>query len=453
MIQKNPHDIVSDVKVPVADGCEEALIASLLKDPSKMDLVAPQLGGGDFDNKDLGKLYEALVSLHDAGKAIGDAYVLGRDLRGLGVPDSVGSIAALAKLLDRGVVGHEAYYVQQIRAAATLKRYQQTAIDLLTRTQAPDAEPADVRRWLDAQLQTADARQQAEVRNIGEIAGDVLQDIDTAQTNPRGVFTGIYTYDLGCGPLMPGEQNILAARPGEGKTALACQIAHRTAAKGRPVLFVTIEMKQRQLVNRMMCGLAGVDSRDVRAGNINDAERQRLIVAQQSLREIPLHIWDPPQPTVAEIRGVAKLQQARGGLDLIVLDYIGLVRPANAKEPRHEQVRVISAALKAMAKELDVALLTLCQLNREADGARPSLGMLRDSGAIEQDADAVHFLHPGEDNGVELVVPKHRYGPRAQLGLTFNRKRGLFEDPNAPQRTAVFDDWNASGKAAAVSEF
>ncbi len=448
MIQRSTHDAIAEIKSPVAEGCEEALLAGLLKDPSKMDLVAAQLGGGDFADKDLAALYEALVSLHEAGRCIGDAHVLMRDLRGLGVPDSVGSVAAIAKLLSRGVSGHESYYVQQIREAATLTRYQRVGLELIERTQSDAADAEEIRKWLDAQLQSADARQQASVRCIGDIAGDVLGDIDSAQANPRGVFTGIYTYDFGCGPLMPGEQNILAARPGEGKTAFACQIAHHTAQKGRPVLFVTIEMKQRQLVNRMMCGLAGVDSRDVRAGNISGDDRQRLIVAQQSLREMPLHIWDPPQPTVAEIRGVAKLQQARGGLDLIIVDYIGLVRPLNAKEPRHEQVRVISAALKAMAKELDVALLTLCQLNREADGVRPTLGMLRDSGAIEQDADAVHFLNPSDGDGIELLIPKHRYGPRGEMGLTFDRKRGKFSDPAVPCYGSYQD-----GKSAAGGDF
>lgn len=260
------------------------------------------------------------------------------------------------------------------------------------------------------------------------MAADVVADLATG-TCDRPTMSGFEALDSSAGGWMSGELVILAARPGVGKTTFAMQVAAHNAARERRVLFVSLEMRDRELVARMLSGDPGVDSRRLRAGRLGTADIDKLRAAADDIRDLPVRVWAPPSATLARIRGVAKREVAFGGLSLLVVDYIGLIRPAagDTKRPRFEQVGEVSAGLKSLAKELDVPVLALCQLNREADGTEPRLSNLRDSGSIEQDADVVLFLHR-ETTATKLIVAKHRHGETGSVALRFDGSTTRFSE-------------------------
>jgi replicative DNA helicase len=257
-------------------------------------------------------------------------------------------------------------------------------------------------------------------------------------------MTGLAKLDEAMGAMLPGEMVVIAARPGQGKSALGVQIAMHAAERGRPGLIVSLEMRDTELVKRKLCEFAELDSRDVRSGRLSDEHRQQLHDAAQQLTDLPLRLWSPPSATLADIRAVARRAKAKGGLQLLVVDYLGLVRPGSEDRrlPRFEQVQNISAGLKSLSKELNLPVISLCQLNREADQSAPRLSHLRESGAIEQDADLVIFLHHPESPAhiageqpyaqtVNVIVAKHRHGQVGKVSLLWHPRETRFSSPDS----------------------
>ncbi len=256
------------------------------------------------------------------------------------------------------------------------------------------------------------------------------------------------------GGLHNGELIILAARPSMGKTALAMNIGeHCAIVQKAPVLFVSLEMSGIELADRMLCSLARVNGHRLRNGTISSDDRERLIHKANEISESPLYVDDSPSRTVSEIAATARrIKRKENGLGLIVIDYLQLIEPDNSRDPRQEQVAKIARRLKGMARELEVPLLCLSQLNRQAEDGkdhRPKLSHLRESGAIEQDADVVMFVHReeyyhrGEDKAqyagqAEIIISKQRNGPVGDVELTWEAEYTRFSD-RAPERHSEFD--------------
>jgi replicative DNA helicase len=243
-----------------------------------------------------------------------------------------------------------------------------------------------------------------------------------------------------------------------GKTALAMNIAENVAVQlGEPVLFVSLEMSAVELADRLLCSAARVNSHRLRTGTLSHEDHKRLIQKASELSTAPLYVDDSPSRTVSEIaaaaRRVRRLNQGR--LGLVVVDYLQLIEPDNPRDPRQEQVARIARRLKGMARELRVPVLCLAQLNRQAEDAkdhRPRLSHLRESGAIEQDADVVMFVHReeyyrhGEDRRehageAELIIAKQRNGPVGEVPLTWLREYTRFVD-RSPPRHEELDQYN-----------
>jgi replicative DNA helicase len=243
---------------------------------------------------------------------------------------------------------------------------------------------------------------------------------------------------------MPGELVILAARPGVGKTTLGMQIALHNARKSRPTLFASLEMTADELASRLASGLTGINIRKLRGASISAPQIEQITAVGDDLLQSPLRIWSPPSTTLQRLRAVAKCEAGGYGLSLLVVDYLGLIKATDGRKPRYEQVGEISAGLKALAKELSIPVLALCQLNREADGELPRLSHLRDSGSIEQDADVVMFIHRTPD-ACKLIVAKHRHGMTDEYTVKFNPSESRFEDLSAadmPNFVPEFDVYN-----------
>jgi replicative DNA helicase len=262
-----------------------------------------------------------------------------------------------------------------------------------------------------------------------------------------GVMTGLIELDdMTSGGMHPAELVILAARPSMGKTALATNIAEHVAVEGRhTTLFVSLEMANLELAQRMLCGRGRIDGQKLRKNFLSNEDYERLQHAAAELGEAPLYIDDTPSRNINEIAAVARrLKRQTGNLGLVVIDYLQLIEPDDPRDPRQEQVSKIARRLKGMARELEVPVLCLAQLNRQAEATKdniPRLSHLRESGAIEQDADVVVFIHREEyyhspddveQKGIggkaQIIVAKQRNGPTGHIEVAWLRNYMKFEN-------------------------
>jgi len=258
----------------------------------------------------------------------------------------------------------------------------------------------------------------------------------------KGIGTGFARLDEKTGGLYAGDLFVLAARPSMGKTALSLNIAHHVAMKARrPVAVFSLEMSKESLLTRILCAAARVDSQKFRAGYLTAGERQRLQAAAATLAEAPLFIDDTPGIHLMDMHAKLRRTKAEHGLGLVIVDYLQLMTYRGRFENRNQEISAISRGLKLLAKELDVPLLVLSQLNRSPETRpgdhRPQLSDLRESGAIEQDADIVAFIfreevyrpNDGSLRGVaELILAKQRNGPVGKIELVFLQEFTKFEN-------------------------
>jgi replicative DNA helicase len=275
-----------------------------------------------------------------------------------------------------------------------------------------------------------------------------------------GVLTGFSKIDEMTGGLHGSELIILAARPSMGKTAFALNIAEHVAVEQEsPTLVVSLEMSKMELAQRMLCSRGKIDGSKLRSGYLAGNERQSLVKASAELGKAPLFIDDSPSRTVTEIGAVARRLKRQERLGLIVIDYIGLIEPENALDSRQEQVAKMARRLKGLARELDVPILCLAQLNRQTEAAkdnRPSLSHLRESGAIEQDADVVMFVHreeyyhsleDAEDMGIvgqaKIIIAKQRNGPVGDVKLSWMKQYTKFAEYAEQEEYGEFTEFQS----------
>jgi replicative DNA helicase len=279
-------------------------------------------------------------------------------------------------------------------------------------------------------------RRSAEAKPIQSVLEEVMVRMDARMRHEHtvgGVETGFTDLDSLCGGLHNSELVILAARPSMGKTAFAMNIAENVAINLKlPVLFVSLEMASIELADRLLCSASQVNGHRLRNGTISQEDRRRLVQKSSEIGTAPLFIDDTPSRTLTEIAAVARRLKRKQGLSLIVIDYLQLIEPDNPRDPRQEQVARIARRLKGMSRELDIPVLCLAQLNRQAEASRdnrPRLNHLRESGAIEQDADVVMFVHREEyyqtndedrervRGQAEIIIAKQRNGPIGDIKL------------------------------------
>jgi replicative DNA helicase len=264
-----------------------------------------------------------------------------------------------------------------------------------------------------------------------------------------GIPTGFTDIDKLLGGLQRSDMIILAGRPSMGKTGLALSFGHNAAKKyGQRVAFFSLEMSNEQIVQRLIAAETGIDSQRLRRGEIADEEWGRFVKATSDLAETNLFIDDTPSISALEMRTKARRLHAEFGLDLLVVDYLQLMRGDYRSENRVQEISSISRSLKALARELNVPVLALSQLSRGVESRtdkRPILSDLRDSGAIEQDADVVIFIYRDEmynenterKNIADIIVAKHRNGPTGSVALYFKKELAQFRE--AEMRRAEID--------------
>ncbi|MCW5891626.1 MAG: replicative DNA helicase [bacterium] len=431
---------------PQALDAEESVLGGILLDNTAIDRVHELITADDFYREAHRKIYRAMLSLSERNEPA-DLITLTEALRNRGELADVGGVAFLAELAERvPTAANIANYARIVREKAILRNLITTATGIATR--GYDGQ-GDVKELLDRAESEIMQLSEREVKpafvRLDQLLGQTFKDIDRLheqQNAVTGVTTGFIDLDKLTAGLQPSDLIIIAGRPSMGKTAFCLNIAENAALKGDAgCAFFSLEMSKEQLAMRMLCSQAHVDLARVRTGHLNDREFRELAEAAARLSYAPIYIDDTPALTVLDLRSKARRlhRDANARLKLIIVDYLQLMRGSEGRDSREQEISEISRSLKALAKELHVPVIALSQLNRQVESRsppKPRLSDLRESGAIEQDADVIGFIYREEvyvedsdKKGVaEIIVAKQRNGPIGSVELTFLREFTRFEN-------------------------
>ncbi len=434
---------------------EQSLLGALLIDKDAILRISELLRPANFYRLEQhGQIYSAITELYDRREPV-DLVTLTQELKKKGVYDKVGGSAYLTTLINTvPTAAHVEYYAKIIKEHALRRNLISEATRLIERAFDDSSSVDDLLQSAETAIfslsQDHVKRDFIPIKDALAESFDRLDELQKSSGKLRGVPTGFRDLDSKLAGLQDSNLIILAARPGQGKTGLTLNIAQNVAVKeGLPVGFFSLEMSQEELVDRLLVAQADIDSWKLKTGRLDEKDYDRLSLAMGELAEAPLFIDDTPGLTISEIRTKARRLQMEHGLKLIIVDYLQLVRGRNL-ENRVQEVSEISQYLKNLARELKVPVLAISQLNRsvEARGTRkPQLADLRESGAIEQDADVVMFLYredPEKQEQVTLDIQKHRNGPTGDIQLIFRPDRIKFYGMEKQRQTPA----KAAAKAA-----
>jgi len=467
-------------------GAEQGVLGSLLIDPELCDEVVMIARPEDFYADANQRLYRHLLELHEQEKRI-DALLLIERLKASGDLEAVGGPAYIAEVAQSVPYASNAvHYARIVRDKATLRSLIHASTEILRDAYDQSADPEQLTSLAEQKVFAVhDERTTTQVTDLPNLMLEAFDMIDARLEGRagRGVPTGFPDLDNLTGGLHDSELVILAARPSMGKTALALNIAEHVAVESRvPVLFASLEMARLEVAQRLLCSAGRIDSSKFRSLLLSSKDRADLVKASNKLGDAPLLIDDTPSRTVTEIAACARRLKRSKELGLVVVDYLQLIQPDNPKDPRQEQVARIARRLKALARELKIPVLCLAQLNRQADPGPgtlrkskpgdaddpeapksrnwPRLSQLRESGAIEQDADVVMFIHREEvflsreearDKSLaglaDLIVAKQRNGARGNIRLHWREQNMRFESvaTRDDQTPAYYDELEPYG--------
>jgi replicative DNA helicase len=423
---------------------EEAVLGSLLIDPDAIIRLATILRPEDFYREKHGWIYDCILALHERREPV-DFLTVCDELDRREQLDEVGGAAFITMLVNAVPTSiHAEYYARIVERAATRRRLIDAAGQIagLAYQEADDVEEVvdHAEQILFGVSERRISRELVPIRQVVSDYYDRIEYLTRHQGELIGIPTGFTDIDKLLGGLQRSDMVILAARPSVGKTSLALSIAHNAAKMyGQRVAFFSLEMADEQVVQRLISAETGIDSQRLRRGKIADDEWSRFVKAASDLAEIHFFIDDTPGISALELRTKARRVHAEVGIDLIVVDYLQLMRGDIRAENRVQEISAISRALKALARELNVPVLALSQLSRGVESRtdkRPILSDLRESGALEQDADVVIFIYRDEmynenterKNIADIIVAKHRNGPTGAVALYFKKELAQFRE-------------------------
>ncbi len=419
---------------PHSEEVERSLIGAILIDPEALSLVIGKLSPDHFYNQKLKLIYTSIVELYSNRQAV-DVVTLSEQLKKHRALKKIGSSVFLASLAESvPTSAHIEDYAEIIKGLYLRRKLINMAGQLVEKSfdvQSDTKKLLDEAEGMIFSLSKESVRQDfVTIRDLLTDSFDRLDELHKSQSRMRGLETGFVDLDKKLSGLQKSNLIILAARPGQGKTALALNISHYVSVVGRKnVGFFSLEMSHEELVDRLLVAQADIDAWRLKIGNFSEGDWQKLMEAMSILAEANLFIDDTPGLSILDMRTKARRLQAEKGLDLVVVDYLQLIKPRRRFEGRVQEVSYISQELKNLARELKVPVLALSQLSRAVEhrgGNRPQLADLRESGAIEQDADVVMFLYHNdedEDKRVRtLEIAKHRNGPVGKIKLLFEDK-------------------------------
>lgn len=429
---------------PQSIEAERSVLGGMLLQNDAIHRVVEFLRPDDFYRDAHRKIFQAIIELYQKNEPA-DLVTTTNLLKKKGDLETIGGASYLSELVDQvPTTANISSYGKIIREKAIVRHLIQGATDIVSRGYE---DQGDVDEYLDSAekiiFEIAQRKLHQGFYQVKDIVRDSFKAIEQLYEKKElitGVPTGYRDFDrITCG-LQKADLIVIAGRPSMGKTALALNIVEHAAVEAGIVSAVfSLEMSKQQLVQRMMCSRAEVDASKLRGGFLSESDWPRLTRAAGLLSEAPIFIDDSPALNVLEIRAKARRLQRERGVGLIIVDYLQLMRAVGRPESREREISEISRSLKALAKELNVPIIALSQLNRGVESRqdkRPQLSDLRESGAIEQDADVITFIYRDEmynpnspDAGkAEIIIGKQRNGPTGRITLAFRKQLTRFDD-------------------------
>ena len=452
------RDPYRDRRPPYSEDAEQAVLAAMLMDADAVARVVEVLDDGMFYREGHRRIYRAMLTLSERGEIV-DPLTLSNELERRGELDASGGKDYIGFLVDAvPTAANVEYHARIVREKALYRRLIEVSTAIVSEAfegRLPAAELLD-----DAEhkiFQVSQQRGNQGFTRIKELLWPTMERIEALQRGGKtitGVPSGFTDLDELTSGFQPSDLIIVAARPSMGKTALVLNIAQHAAIENNvPVAFFSLEMSKESLVQRMLTSEARIDAQRLRKGMLRDDDFPRLARAAGILSSAPVYIDDTPGITLLEMRSKARRLKADSGIGMVVVDYLQLMQGPPNVESRQQEVSIISRGLKGLAKELGVPVVALSQLSRAPDQRagdhRPQLSDLRESGAIEQDADLIMFIFrqevydgPTDKDGnslegrAEVIVGKQRNGPIGIVNVFFHKAYTRFENYTQRQQQA-----------------
>ena len=422
-------------KVPPHDlEAEQAIIGSMLTDRDAVISAIEILKEEDFYREDNKAIYTAILNLYNRAEPI-DIITVKSELESMGKFEQVGGLEYLAELPEKvPTTANAMKYIKIVEEKSTLRRLIKTANEIIELGYSPTEDVEDIMEGAEKKIfnimQEKNQKGYAPIKDVLVESFTKLEELYNRKQHITGVPSGFTELDYRTAGFHGSELILIAARPAMGKTAFALNIATNAAVKANvPVAVFSLEMSKEQLVNRILCSESMVDSNKVRTGKLEEDDWTKLAGAIGPLSEAEIFIDDTPGINITEIRAKCRKLKLEKNIGMVVIDYLQLIQGSNKRGgSREQEISEISRSLKILAKELDVPVIALSQLSRAAEQRpdhRPMLSDLRESGAIEQDADIVMFLYRddyyNQDSDkkdiAEIIIAKHRGGSTGTVEL------------------------------------
>lgn len=427
-------DIVKRVP-PHSLEAEQSVIGSMIMDREAIGIALEHIDQHDFYHPDLKLVFNGIIDLYNRNQPV-DLVTLQEALKRDENLERIGGVEYLSKLaLAVPTSAHVKNYASIVKEKSILRRLIKTGQEIVSDSYEGSEELESILNSAEEKIfNIMQNRKTEEFADIKELINPTLNMIVSAHDNGgkvTGISSGFIDLDTKTAGLQPADLILVAARPSMGKTAFALNVAQHAAVKGRHATAIfSLEMSKEQLVNRMLCSESMVDAQKVRTGSLEDEEWSNLLSGAAILNDSPIYIDDTPGITVAEMKAKCRKLKLEKGLDLILIDYLQLMSGNGNGESRQQEISEISRSLKGLAREMQAPVIALSQLSRACEARadhRPMLSDLRESGAIEQDADVVMFLYRDEyynkDSDMkgmaELIIAKQRNGPTGTVELTW----------------------------------
>ena len=442
----NEADLSSHKLPPQHLEAEQSVLGGILIENEAINRVTEILDADDFYRDAHRKIFNALINLSERDEPA-DLITLTNELRKTDQLDSIGGASYLTSLIDSvPTAANIEYYAKIVKEKAILRKLIQTSTEIITQSYE---DRGDVEVFLDeaerAIFEISEKRVRPSFYSIRDIVKESFKTIERLFQKKElvtGVPSGFKELDRMTAGFQPSDLIIIAGRPSMGKTAFCLNVAQYAAIENKiPVAVFSLEMSKEQLVIRMLCSEAHVEGTRLRTGYLNESDWPKLTIAAGNLSEAPIYIDDTAALSVLELRAKARRLKSERGLGMLIIDYLQLMKGRARVENRQQEISEISRSLKALSKELNIPVIAVSQLSRKTEertGNRPQLSDLRESGAIEQDADLIIFIYRdevynrSEDNPnrgkAEVIIGKQRNGPIGKIDLAFLDKFTTFKD-------------------------
>lgn len=421
--------------LPHSIEAEQSVIGSMLMDKEAITVASEQISGDDFYGKQYGILFDAMVELNDEGKPV-DLVTLQERLKEKGVPPEIYSLEYIRDVMDAvPTSANIKYYANIVAEKAVLRKLIRVNEEIANSCYAQnDSLEAILENSEKSIFDIVQKRNNGDFVPIRQIVMNAMNLIEEASKNKgavTGIATGFLDLDYKTAGFQPSDLILVAARPSMGKTAFVLNIAQHVAFHdSKAVAIFSLEMSKEQLVNRLLSLESKVNSQAIRTGNMKDDEWERLIEGADVIGRSRLLIDDTPGISIGELRSKCRKFKLEYDLQMIIIDYLQLMTGAGKNESRQQEISEISRSLKALARELHVPVIALSQLSRAVEQRpdhRPMLSDLRESGAIEQDADVVMFIYRDDyynkdtelKNVAEIIIAKQRNGAIGTINLAW----------------------------------